>query len=113
MIYSYRNLKEALNALSDEQLDQQVEVLLPQFDHDKSFPLHPVLTFNTVKYLMSVDDECDMTRSSIDNEHHPDHFVLAADFNMYAEDGAIAFDLETGDSIYNKKDEFKEVFDDK
>ena len=117
----YRELKAVLEKMTEEQLNQQAQVMVPQFDNDKPFPLHPVIDFNTVHHFITPpdsDEEQDITRSSIDNEHHPEHFVLLVDYNMYAEDGTIGFDLETGERIYckNKKkdvkvqDEFNETF---
>ena len=48
----------------------------------------------------------------------PEQFVLLADYNMFAEDGAIGFDLLTGERIYGKnakkdvevEDEFEATF---
>lgn len=118
---TYRELKEALNGMTDEQLDQYAQIMISQADHDKAFPLHPVISFNTVHHFVSPpdsDEEYDLTRSAVDNEHHPEQFVLLADYNMFAEDGAIGFDLLTGERIYGKnakkdvevEDEFEATF---
>lgn len=116
MIYTYRELKKALSKLDDKQLDQQVQVMLPQFDCDKSIPLHCAIGFNTVHYFISPldsDEEQSVTRSSVDNKHHPEHFILLVDYNMYAEDGTIGFDLLTGEREKVKlKNEFNETVSD-
>jgi hypothetical protein len=121
MIFTLRELKEALDELNDDQLDQQAEIMISQGDHDQPFPLHPVIGFNTIQSYFTTEsgeDGGDTTRSSIDNEHHPHHFVLLADYNMYSPDGTIGFDLETGERCYGKnqkkdvevEDEFGNTF---
>lgn len=105
MIETYRELRDVLNKMGDAQLDQQMQVMVPQFDHDKPIPLHPVISAGTVKYFVSSDDgvEQDTTRSSVDNKHHPEEFVLLVDWNPYDEEGILAYDLETGEPIYEPK----------
>jgi hypothetical protein len=118
---TYREIKAVLDNMTDAQLDQEAQIMLSQADHDKPFPLHPVIGLNTVHHFVTPpdsDDEQDLTRSSFDNEHHPESFVLLVDWNMFAEDGTIGFDLETGERIYGKnkkkdvevEDEFNDTF---
>lgn len=99
MLYSYRELRDALDNLSDEQLDQQVQIMLPDPDGDKILPMHPGISFNTIKHFL--DDQ--KTRSSVDNEHHEEDLIILVDWNMYADDGSIGFDLMTGERIMPKK----------
>jgi hypothetical protein len=108
MEVTYRILKEALNKLTDAELDQQAQIMLPQPDGDKSIPLHEVIGFNTVLYYCTPPDaknesDCDKTRSCVDNEHHPEQLVILADYNLFAQDSSIAFDLFTGERIYPPK----------
>lgn len=102
---SYREIKTILDGMTDEQLDQPAQTMVSQCDGDKDIPLNPVIAFKTVKELVSgveTGEEYQKTRSAFDNEHHSDHFVFLMDGNMFAEDGAIAFDLETGERFYGK-----------
>lgn len=118
-----RDIKAILDCMTNEQLDQPAQAMISQCGGDKDIPLNPVIAFKTVKELVSgveTGEEYQKTRSAFDNEHHSDHFVFLVDWNPFAEDGAIAFDLVTGERIYgrnNKKnvevdDEFGDMFPD-
>jgi len=118
---SYRDIKMILDGMTDAQLDQPAQVFMSQADGDKDVPLCPVISFHTIEHFVSgaeTGEECQKTRSSEDNEHHPEHYVFLADWNPFAEDGAIAYDLETGEAIYGKNrkkdvevdDEFGDTF---
>ncbi len=118
--FTYRDLKAKLDSMTDEQLDQVAQIMISQADGDKPYPLHQVVDFDTVQRFTSTPDgeQVDTTRSCVDNEHHPEQFVLLCDWNLYAEDGTIGFDLETGERIYTKygkkdvevEDEFNDTF---
>lgn len=111
MIETYKDLKERLALLTDEQLAQPIDIMFSNPDGDKTNPLHSVFEFGTVEYFCRADDgSTDLTRSSDDNQHHPERFVLLADYNPYAEDGSIGEDLITGERIYPKN--MKAVTDD-
>lgn len=98
---TYRVIKSILDKMTDKQLDQKAQVMVPQVNGDESIPLHPVIGFNTVGVYVSADGvEVDTTRNAVDNKHHSEQFVFLVDWNMFAEDGAIAFDLETGERLY-------------
>lgn len=101
---TYREILDILNAMSEEQLAQPAQVMVSQVDGDKDISLNPVISFQTVGKLVSGEtgEEYQKTRSAFDNEHHPDHFVLLVDWNPFAEDGTIAFDLATGERFYGK-----------
>lgn len=117
---TYREILDILNVMSEEQLAQPAQVMVSQVDGDKDISLNPVISFQTVGKLVSGEtgEEYQKTRSAFDNEHHPDHFVLLVDWNPFAEDGAIAFDLKTGERFYGKNtkknvevdDEFGDTF---
>ena len=87
---TYRQILEALKQLSDEQLDQEAELTIGTYDD--VVPLHSVIGFGTVQFY-----EYEATRSSVDNRHHPEKHIFLCDFNLYAEDGTMGFDLETGE----------------
>jgi len=95
MLFTYRDLLEALENMTEEQLDQQVQTLPVCPDKDKAIPLEPVVSFNTIRFFL--DDQ--KTRSSVDNKHYDGDFVLLTDGNMYKEDGTIGFDLITGERL--------------
>lgn len=101
---TYREILDILNAMSEEQLVQPAQVMVSQVDGDKDISLNPVISFQTVGKLVSGEtgEEYQKTRSAFDNEHHPDHFVLLVDWNPFAEDGTIGFDLATGERFYGK-----------
>lgn len=116
---TYRQIKLIIDTMTDEQLDQQAQVMNP--DSEDVIPLHPIISLKTVKELVSSpggEEELQRTRSSFDNEHHPEHFVFLMDLNMFAADGTIAFDLLSGERIYGKnkkknvgvEDEFNDTF---
>ena len=114
MIFTLRDMKEALANLTEEQLDQQAEIMITRDNPDLPFPLHPIISFETIKYFLSSSsgvDSGDTTRSSVDNEHHPEHFVFLMDYNMFSPDGTIGFDLETGESVYGASQKDMEVED--
>lgn len=118
---TYREIKDVLDNMTNEQLEQQAQVFISPVDGDKPIPLHMVIAFKTVKELVTgveTGEQLDTTRSSVDNEHHPEEFVFLMDWNPYAEDGAIAYDLESGEPIYPNnvkknievEDEFSNTF---
>lgn len=87
----YKELLEMLNGLSESELEQEVQFVPPDPDHDKTVPLGAVVCFLKVKDL---DQN---TRSSYDNKHHLNDWVLYVDVNLFAEDGTMGFDLLTGE----------------
>ncbi|MFY4731315.1 hypothetical protein [Nitrospira sp. BLG_2] len=104
-MFTYRDIKMILDQMKPEHLDQPAQVFMSQPDGDKPVPLCPVIGFHTIEYFVAgseTGEECQKTRSSEDNEHHPEHYVFLADENPFAEDGAIAYDLMTGEAIYGK-----------
>jgi hypothetical protein len=118
---SYREIKVVLDAMTDKQLDQPAQAMISQIDDGKTVPLHSIINLKTVKELVSgveTGEEYQKTRGSMDNEHHPNDFVFLVMENTFAEDGTIAFDLETGERFYGKnnkknvevEDEFGNTF---
>jgi len=98
---TYKELKDLLDKMNPKQLEQKVQILPPEPDHTKPIPLHTVIAFDTVHNFFK-PSRC-KTRSSFDNKHHPEAFVLLMDWNLYDEDGSIGFNLLTGERIYGSK----------
>ncbi len=102
---TYLEIKEVLDKMSSEQLSQKAQIMLPCFS-DGPFRLDSVIGFNTAHHYVCApnsDEELVETRSSVDNKHHPDNFVFLCDYNPYDLDGAIGFDLLTGERIFSER----------
>lgn len=92
---TWLEIKRVLDGMTAEQLDRQAQVWVHEPDHPDLVPLQPVVTFETVGQLSSCvdddgnasDEEGARTRSSYDNEHHPEDFVLLTDCNLFDERG--------------------------
>lgn len=97
MSITWRDILIKLQAHPEELLDQPVEIMLPQADGDVPVPLVAGIALETIGELC---DPNGRTRSSVDNQHHPERLVLLADFNLFAEDGSIGFDLVTGERVW-------------
>lgn len=90
---TYRDLKNFLNQLTDEQLDQRVQVAtydaVTQYDKDgKPLPLELAISIASVKDL-----GFNAVRSDVDNKYHAEEIVILTDTNSWAEDGSYAQEL--------------------
>jgi hypothetical protein len=101
-IETYRDLLAYLNTLGDLQLDQPIQVL--DSCTEEPVALKGIYAIGTVGDLCACGDgdEFQPTRSTFDNDHHPESVVLLIDANPFGMDGAIAEDLMTGERIYPK-----------
>ncbi|MBI3251313.1 MAG: hypothetical protein HYZ62_00195 [Candidatus Andersenbacteria bacterium] len=92
--YTYQRLLDDMNGLLSELARQPVQVFYnPDFE---GWPgLLPLVAFGSLAYL-----EVDKSRSSYDNEHHPDDIVLFLDMNAFGDDGSIGWDMMTGESVF-------------
>jgi hypothetical protein len=83
VFYSYRQLRDFLNSLTDEQLSQQVQILPQQNGSiDKPIGLEVVIGAGTVEEFLHVEGDPEpivQTHSNIDWKHHPEQVVLASD----------------------------------
>jgi hypothetical protein len=81
----YRDLLESLKSMTPEELDQQVQIALPDLKEIPkemdSLPLHDVVSFDTIESLGMKN-----TRSSYDNNHHPTDYVFLVDWNWFEEE---------------------------
>jgi hypothetical protein len=94
---TFRALRVFLGKLSEEQLDQQVQILPHDPDGDKPTHLLPVYAIGAVKELCHIDDGDEIvieTRSADDFKHHPEQIVLESDDSPFDEDGNSSYDLE-------------------
>lgn len=86
-IETWRDLRDKLNQLTEEQLNQRVQVVKSHPVEDFVIPLEPAIALATIDEL-----ELIYTRSSIDNRHHGDAVVLFTDSNPHAINGATAYE---------------------
>ena len=94
MEFTYRKLKQALDFLTDEELDQPVQVM-PNNPAGEPHVLQPVVAFATVRYFVTSEDgSSEETRSSYDNRHHPEDWVILSDENLFGEDGSVLSELD-------------------
>jgi len=94
-MFTYRQLRNKLNEMPEERLDDKVEIAPPCCDSEIVLELQPVLCLDNIKLLF--DDQ--LTRSSDDNQYHPERYVLLTDYNGFEEDGTFATDWSTGERI--------------
>jgi len=95
-MYTYGDLKNVVNRMTDLQLSRPVQVLPPHTDGDKPIELHAVLEVAAILVMCGQQQ----TRSSYDNQHHPEDIILLTDLNPFDPDGAIAEDLGKCEKIY-------------
>lgn len=104
MRFTYRNLLEKLKELSEDQLNQPVQILGTDINHDDgSIRLEPVLCVDTVENLCHVDGEISTpTHSTEDFNHHPEQIVLLRDYSPFGKDGDTSYELKDGVLVGNK-----------
>lgn len=90
-ITTWRDMLNALQACSDKQLDQPVQVAkshpVPEYVH----ALQQGIALATVGAL-----ELEYARSVTDNRMHNDHLVIFTDGNPFGEEGAIGYEWKRG-----------------
>lgn len=96
-IETYEDLLRRLQALTPDQRKQRVQVARAPADYSEVVALDPVVG------LYAVDEAgFDYARSSVDNRRHGDELVLVYDANLFAKDGAIAYEMDAEDLIFDK-----------
>jgi hypothetical protein len=101
---SWRRLRERIDAMPPERLDDPVQ-LLPPSGHDEPIPLGVVYEMDTIGYYSTCEDGSmveNYTRGVLDNENHPEHYVLLTDHNPHDKDGNTCFELTDDGCIGNK-----------
>ena len=86
-IPTYRHLAAALQAMTDEQLNQPVQIADPPAD------CRPVELLKGLAIATVGELEFAGSRSVVDNRYHADDVVLLVDANPFADDGAVAYEL--------------------
>lgn len=96
----YKDLLNILQNMTRQQLNQEVQTIDTSDNLiDDTPPLKPILCVATVKEL-----EIQKCRSSVDNMWHADEVVMLVGDNLFAKDGAIAYewkDISSIDDIKN------------
>jgi hypothetical protein len=99
---TWRVLREMIDSMPEERLDDIVEIMPPDPDGDSPNELHKVIGMGTVGHYVSSEDgvEQSTTRSSTDNKHHPERYVLLVMENWFDEDGNWAFEWDMESDTY-------------
>ncbi len=94
VIETWKDLLEVLKTVSSEQLQQPVQICQHHPIDEYVHPLMQGICFGTV-------DEMDLkyARSVTDNRRHGEHLIIYADCNPFAEDGAIAYEIELNGEV--------------
>lgn len=94
IIETWNDLLEALKTASPEQLQQPVQICQHHPVDEYVHELMQGICFGTV-------DEMDLryTRSVTDNRRHGEHLIIYADNNPFAEDGAIAHEIDLNTEV--------------
>ena len=88
MRFTYRELKEFVASLTEEQLDQEVQILPNNPTPDPTL-LEPVIGIDTIEHYEAED-----TRSAVDFQHHPEQVVLLSDYCPFDKEGNSYFVME-------------------
>lgn len=88
-IKTYRDLKKALESLTEDQLNQRLQIC-DDFQEDIT-ELKPIIAIGTVSEF-----ELPGSRSCVDNKYHSNELIMLVDHNPFDKDGAIAYELNTG-----------------
>jgi hypothetical protein len=94
----WREIRDYLNTLTDEQLDDPAEFATNDDAQQEPIPLRPIVLAGPIEDIFNGVP----TRSWSDNDHHPDTIVFYLDGNPYGRDGEIVHNLTTGKPIYGK-----------
>lgn len=108
VFYSYRQLLDFLHDLTEDQLDQQIQILTDECESGKASLLEPIIGSGTVEQLCHANDEViSETRNVMDFKHHPEQVVLLRDGPPYSEDGDTAYEMVKDGFIGNVTGKFK------
>ena len=94
---TYRELLNDLLRMSDAELSQTVQVIPP----GPSVPpveLCQAIEFGAVEQFFHCEPPV-ATRSSDDNQHHPEQFVILTDWNPFSAGGDLAYELQDDGSL--------------
>lgn len=85
---TYRELLEALQKLTPEQLEQEAQYVPHHWDGDMALDACPLVAIDTVENF-----EFEHVRSNTDHKHHPEEIVLLGDCHYFDENGNMWYDL--------------------
>lgn len=91
-IETWEDLAALLAKMTPEQRKQKVQICQAHPCWDHVHELQQGIAFATIGTL-----EIAYCRSSVDNRHHDDEFVLYTDMNPFGEDGVVGYEV-VGDS---------------
>ena len=99
-IETWEDLANKIAQMTPEQRKQKVQIARSHPCWDHVHELEHGIAFSSVGSL-----ELAYCRSSVDNRHHDEEFVIYTDGNPHAEDGAIAYEwLEAGEEPDDDED---------
>jgi hypothetical protein len=85
---TWEDLGKLIEKMTPEQRSQAVQIVRSHPCEDHIHELEPGISFSTIGEL-----ELMYCRSSVDNRHHKNEFVIYTDCNPFAENGASAYEL--------------------
>lgn len=99
---TWRVLRKMIDHMPADRLDDIVEIMSTEISGDDPQPLHKVIGMGTVGHYVSCEDgvEQSTTRSTTDNKHHPERYVLLAMENCFDEDGNLCFEWDMDRKTY-------------
>lgn len=105
-IRTWRDMLQALQACSEKQLDQPVQIAESHPVWEYVHELQQGIAFGTVGAL-----ELNYARSVTDNRMHDEHLVIYTDGNPFGEEGAIAYEYQPGKGLSKEKPIFPKGHD--
>ena len=87
-VRTWEDLARKILEMAPEERKRQIQVVTYNTDSDAVHALEHGVCFASIGEL-----ELHYTRSSIDNKHHDEHFVLVTDGNPFTEKGIMAYRL--------------------
>jgi RNase P/RNase MRP subunit p29 len=112
--FTYRDLKSKLDAMTEEQLSQQVQVHKSEAVMARVVRLDVAIAIDTVDNLFrSAEGELvQETRSSLDFKHHPEQVILLLDACPFSEKGDTMYEMRKVDGktvlVGNRSGEMRE-----
>lgn len=96
---NYRELRDYLNQLNEEQLEQTVQIVPYEFSDEGALELDNGVTIDTCEAL-ELNQGGRQVVDNKDGKYHPEHIVIVADTCYCYPDGSIGFNLKTGERVY-------------
>lgn len=90
---TFRQLRDEINKMPEEALDQPAQFFEHGPDGDIIIPLSHFVCLGTIGYLFGTDEKDQKTRGSLDNKHHPEHYVIMLDGIPFSKDGDTYFTM--------------------